>query len=117
MNVKLNLCNMFAWCTFGVMEARAITVMRTGNLIFKNWAPYKMKKKHMGDMLCLVPACQERDTLEHVMNCEFYSTKFNQTHGNVKDWAEYLVALNNERIDKFEQPLILCEGWTISNQP
>ena len=98
--------------TYGVMEARAITVMRTGNLIFKNWAPWKMKKQHMGDLLCLVPACRERDTLEHVMNCEFYNTKFVQIHGNVRDWAEYLVALNNERIDRFDQPLISCDGWT-----
>ena len=96
----------------GVMEARAITVMRTGNLIFKNWAHYKFSKKHMGDDRCMVPTCRERDTLNHVMKCEYYDTKFTQIHGNVKDWAEYLVALNNERIKKFGQPLISCEGWT-----
>ena len=79
----------------GVMEARAITVMRTGNLIFKNWAPWKFKKKYMGNKLCLEPACGEKDTLKHVMNCEFYESRLVQIHGNVKDWAMYLVALNN----------------------
>ena len=99
-----------------VIEARAITVMRTGNLVFKNWAPHKMLKKHMGDKLCLVPACQEKDSLEHVMRCEFYSARFVEKEGLTKDWATYLVALNHERIEKFSQPMILCEGWSTINQ-
>ena len=102
--------------TYGVMEARAITVMRTGNLVFKNWAPHKFAKKHMGDLLCLVPICQEKDTLKHVMECEFYNSKFIEMHGPTKDWALYLVALNNERIDRFDQPLILTDGWLTNQQ-
>ena len=103
--------------SFPVMEARAITVMRTGNLILKNWAPWKMHPKHMGNLLCLVPACQEKDTLEHVLKCEFYSTKFVESiDGPTKDWARYLVALNKERIEKFSQPLISCEGWSTITQ-
>ena len=98
--------------TFGVMEARAITVMRTGNLIFKNTAPWKLHKKHMGNKQCLVPACGEKDSLEHVLKCEYYDTRFINTQGGVRDWATYLVALNAERINKFKQPLISCEGWT-----
>ena len=99
------------------MEARAIAVMRAGNLIFKNWAPHKIIKKHMGDLKCLVPICQEKDSLAHVLNCEFYDTKFIETsEGNIRDWATYLVKLNNERIDKFDQPLISCEGWSTISQ-
>ena len=101
---------------FPVMEARAITVMRTGNLVFKNWAPHKFSKKNMGDLLCMVPACQEKDTLEHVMNCVFYTTKFVEKDGPIRDWATYLVALNRERIQKFGQPLILCDGWSTTTQ-
>ena len=102
--------------SYPIMEARAITVMRTGNLVFKNWAPHKFSKKHMGDLLCMVPVCQEKDTLEHVMECPFYTTKFVDKEGGIKDWATYLVALNRERIAKFGQPMILCEGWSTTYQ-
>ena len=78
--------------TYGVKEARAITVMRTGNLIFKNWAPHKIITKHKGDLKCLDPICQERDSLAHVLNCEYYDTKYIETsEGNIRDWATYLV--------------------------
>ena len=29
----------------------------------------------------------------------------------MKDWAEYLVKLNSERMKEFKQPLILLDGW------
>ena len=87
--------------------------MRTGNLVFKNWNPYKFANKHMGDKKCMFPPCQEPDTLEHVLECDFYETKFTESnHGPTKDWATYLVALHDERMKKFDQPLILCDGWS-----
>ena len=97
--------------TFPMLEARAITTMRTGNLIFKNWCPNKIRPKYMGDMKCLYPPCQEPDTLKHVMSCEYYSTKFKDTGESIKDWAKYLVQLNDERIKEFKQPLICTDGW------
>ena len=102
--------------TYGVMEARAITVLRTGNLAFKNWCPWKFSKKNIGDLRCMFPACSGMDTLKHVLECEFYTTKFIEKDGPTMDWATYLVALNNERIDKFGQALISCEGWSTTKQ-
>ena len=98
---------------FPVLEARAITALRTGNLIFKNWCPYRMQKRHMGDLLCLFPPCMEKDSLKHVMECQFYDTKFTEKeHSHIRDWADYLVNLHRERTKKFKQPLISCEGWS-----
>ena len=98
--------------TFPMMEARAITAWRTGTLVFKNWCPYRFRLKYQGDRKCLYPPCQGDDTLFHVREeCEFYSTKFIQTSGSIKDWAEYLVKLNKERMREFKQPLILMDGW------
>ena len=95
------------------MEARAITAMRTGNLIFKNWCPWKFLNKNNGDMKCLYPPCQELDSLKHVLKCDFYNTKFVEgSESSTKDWARYLVKLNAERIKEFDQPLISLEGWT-----
>ena len=98
--------------TFPLMEARAITAMRTGNLIYKNWAIWKFGMKHSGDLRCMFPPCQEPDTMMHVLECEFYTTKFEEKDGPTRDWANYLVKLNEERMTKFNQPLISCEGWS-----
>ena len=73
-----------------------------------------MNKKHMGDLKCLFPPCQEPDSLKHVMSCEYYESKFIDLEGPIRDWATYLVKLNNERIKKFSQPLICTDGWTFS---
>ena len=98
--------------TFNTVEARAITAMRTGNLIYKNWCPWKMLKRHMGDLRCLVKVCQEPDTLDHVMKCQFYDSKFSEGgEGPTRDWAQYLVSLHLERMEKFSQPLICFDGW------
>ena len=98
--------------TFPMLEARAITAWRTGTLVFKNWCPYRFRLKYQGDRKCLYPPCQGDDTLDHVMEeCEFYSTKYKMKTGSIKDWAEYLVKLNTERMKEFKQPLILLDGW------
>ena len=98
--------------TFPMLESRAITAWRTGTLIFKNWSGFKMKLRYQGDRKCLFPPCQGDDTLQHVKEeCEFYSTKFEEKTGGMKDWATYLVKLNSERIKEFKQPLILMDGW------
>ena len=92
-------------------EARAITAYRTGNLVFKNWAPYKFPKKQRGDKTCLFQPCQEEDSLKHVLQCEYYDTKFIEIDDPTRDLASYLVRLHEERMKKFSQPLICCEGW------
>ena len=101
---------------FPMMEARAITTLRTGHLVFKNWCPWKLAAKHKRDKLCMFTTCQELDSLKHVLQCDFYTTKFEETNqGPTKDWAVYLVKLHDERLEKFGQPLILCEGWSDSH--
>ena len=99
--------------TYSMLDARAITCLRTGNLMFKNWTPWKFWIRHKGDLKCLFNPCQDRDSLEHVMQCEYYTTKFYEGgEGSTRDWANYLVALNRERMQRFNQPLIDCEGWS-----
>ena len=98
--------------TFPMLEARAVTAWRTGTLVFKNWCPYRFRLKYQGDRKCLYPPCQGDDSLKHVKDeCEFYSTKYIEKTGSMKDWAEYLVKLNTERMKEFKQPLILLDGW------
>ena len=98
--------------TYTVMDTRAITALRTGNLIYKNWNPHKMRPRLMSDMTCLFQPCREPDTMKHVLTCEYYTSKFEEKEGPTRDWATYLVNLNRERIQKFGQPLISTEGWS-----
>ena len=98
--------------SFPKFEARAITALRTGNLIFKNWCPWKIRRQHAGDPYCMYQPCREKDTLQHVMECEFYSTKFISKDSPARDWSTYLVKLHQERMENFNQPLISCEGWS-----
>ena len=93
-------------------EARAITALRTGNLIFKNWCPWKIRRQHAGDPFCMFQPCGEKDSLLHVMECDYYTTKFINKDGPTKDWSNYLVKLHQERMERFNQPLISCEGWS-----
>ena len=70
-----------------------------------------IRKKHAGDPYCLFQPCMEKDSLDHVLNCQYYTTKFIEKEGPTRDWANYLVKLDQERVEKFGQPLISCEGW------
>ena len=96
---------------YTVFEARAITALRTCNIIFKNWCPWEFLKKNSGTK-CMYPPCPEKDSLLHVMECKFYRTKFEQVEGVTRDWANYLTRLNQERVSEFNQPLISCRGWS-----
>ena len=99
--------------TYNMLDARAITCLRTGNLVFKNWTPWKFWRKNRGDPKCLYDPCQEKDSLKHVLQCQYYTTRFYEGgEGPTRDWANYLVALNRERLKEFNQPLIDCEGWS-----
>ena len=100
---------------YTVFEARAITALRTGNIIFKNWCPWEFLKKNSGTK-CMYPPCPEKDSLLHVMECKFYRTKFEQVEGVTRDWANYLTRLNQERVSEFNQPLISCRGWSTVTQ-
>ena len=65
------------------------------NLIFKNWCPWKFQKKHLGDNKCLYRPCQEIDSLQHVMQWQYYTTRFYEGGEEpIRDWSNYLVSLN-----------------------
>ena len=58
-----------------------------------------------GGTHCLVKVCGGEDEIDHITKCFGYSTQCPKG-GNTKQLAEYLVALNRERIKKFNLPLI-----------
>ena len=97
---------------FNTMEARAITCFNTGNLVFKDWNPHKFTGKHAGDRWCLFSVCEGRDSYYHVrFECKLYTTKYRDTGDPVKDNADFLVKLDQERIKRWKLPLIVVSGY------
>ena len=93
---------------FDVMRARAITCFNTGNLVFKDTCPYLFRTRDQGDRKCLEPACGGEDSYIHVrFECKFYRTKFVNSGEPIKDNADYILKLNDERIQKWKTPLVI----------
>ena len=108
--------------TFGPMEARAIMAFNTGHLVFRGTKPFKFKGKYAGTKSCLFDMCTSTDTLYHAMwHCEWYKkegiipVERSRVSGPSvsKDLAEYLVRLHEYRMKKWNQPLIITEGWKL----
>ena len=76
---------------------------------------YEDRKHHLqelvsmevaGDMKCMFPACQEKDTMKHVL--EFYSNKVVGKFFPTRDWANYLADLDkgeNQGIQPTSDPM------------
>ena len=93
---------------FDVSRARAITCFNTGNLVFKDTCPNMFRARDQGNRDCLEPACGGRDSYLHVRyECKFYTTKYVDTGKPVWDNAEYILALNRERIRRWRTPLVI----------
>ena len=108
--------------TFGPMEARAIMAFNTGHLVFRGTKQFKFQGKYAGTKTCLFDMCTATDTLYHVMwYCEWYRKEgiIPVDRARIdgpcvsKDLAEYLVKLHEYRIRKWNQPLIITEGWKL----
>ena len=59
-----------------------------------------------GSTHCFVQVCGGEDSLEHVSQCFGYESTFNKKDSSEQAQAEYLVALNRERLKKYKRPLI-----------
>ena len=114
--------NMPEHWTYGPMEARAIMAFNTGHLVLRGTKQFHFKGKYADTKTCLFDLCNHTDTLWHVMwHCEWYkregivpTDKVRLTGPSVcKDLAEYLVKLHEFRMEKWGQPLIIVEGWTL----
>merc|ERR1712098_266674 len=86
-------------------KSRAILLWRTGGLKFKTrWKLYNVKRG-IG-IGCLMPVCPGLDNLDHVKNCPFYETKWDNRWKDDEELATYLVKLNRERTRRFKMPIL-----------
>ena len=86
-------------------KSRAILLWRTGGLKFKTqWKLYNVKRG-IG-IGCLMPVCPGLDNLDHVKNCPFYETKWDNRWKDDEELAIYLVKINRERTRRFKMPIL-----------
>ena len=89
-------------------NAKAILMFKVGCLKFKgSWKRNNSSK--FKDAICLVPDCSEPDTLKHVMRCKGYQNKWLEeleVEFDEREFSEYLVLLNRERMDRFKLPIL-----------
>ena len=92
---------------FNRIEAKLMLGYKTGELNFKEFKRWEMKKK-FGNTDCFVIGCKNKDTLTHVMQCEGYETKPEKfaLNGRDRPMANYLKELDQERWKKYKISMI-----------
>ena len=86
------------------LTAKLLLCYRIGELNFKTNRRGEAIAK-AGSTLCLGKVCGGEDSLEHVMQCDLYDTRYN---GHDSEWAlaDYLVKLYIERNKKYGEALV-----------
>ena len=84
-------------------QAKCALLYEAGELNFRTNRRNEALKKY-GTLDCVVPGCGEPDTLEHIMECHGYSTKFKQG-GSPHEWIEFLSTIDLERFKKYRTSL------------
>ena len=90
-------------------QAKLYFAYKIGELQFKDYRRGEYIKK-FGDTLCFT-GCGQPDSLEHVMNCKGYATKWNGETGwedlnSINTLVDYLRELDRERTSRFKLPVI-----------
>ena len=96
-------------------EAQLFLAYKIGGLRFKYDCKGEFGRKY-GDTDCFVEGCREPDTLDHVMYCRGYKSRYIgqgwqwEDLTSVKKVTKYLTELNSERTRRFKIPLIYQPG-------
>ena len=86
-------------------RSRVWLAWRVGSLRFKTaWRLYNTRRG-LGTK-CIMPMCGHEDTLDHMKQCKFYETKWDDKWVEDEDIARYLEKANRERFIKAKMPLI-----------
>ena len=68
------------------------------------WKIYNVKRGVGTD--CVMPLCGEDDTLDHIKECKWYETKWDEKCSTEGELANYLVKINRERLKKVKMPIL-----------
>ena len=96
-------------------EAKLYFAYKVGSLRFKDYARSESIRKY-GNSDCWIPGCTGPDTLEHVLSCWGYKTKYKgpewkwEDLKTIKRVANYLTELDRERTRRFGMSLLYRPG-------
>ena len=86
------------------IEARAAFLFYVGELNFRT-SRRKESEAKFGSVKCLARNCHAEDTWRHVRTCRGYSTRVPSGEIPQEQMGKIIVALNDERVQKWNSPL------------
>ena len=87
--------------------AKALISWRSGSLKFKSvWRLYNVKRGVGTKCVMEVNGCNQEDTWNHMVTCDFYETKWDPRWWQEKDIACYIIKVNRERLRRAKMPLL-----------
>ena len=96
-------------------EAKLYFAYKVGSLRFKAFSKGESMRKY-GNTDCWIPGCTGPDTLEHVLSCWGYKTKYKgpgwewEDLQSIKKVTKYLTELDLERLRRFGMSLVYRPG-------
>ena len=86
------------------IEARAAFLFYVGELNFRT-SRRKESEAKFGSVKCMARNCHAEDTWRHVRTCRGYSTRVPSGEIPQEQMGKIIVALNDERVQKWNSPL------------
>ena len=97
--------------TWSKLEGKMMIAFRLGELELKTNRSGESSRLYGGNQ-CLVGVCGGLDNLDHVAECEGYTSRPDgQGSGDPKAVVNYLIRLNAERTRRWSMPLLYIRGW------
>ena len=94
-----------AYFSWPKTKSRSLLFWRIGALRLKTqWKIYNTKRRLGTD--CVMPLCNGVDNIEHIKKCPWYDTKWSDKVVTDSDFANYLVKINRERLNKVKMPIL-----------
>ena len=94
-----------AYFSWPKTKSRSLLFWRIGALRLKTqWKIYNTKRGLGTD--CVMPLCNGVDNIEHIKKCTWYDTKWSDKVVTDSDFANYLVKINRERLNKVKMPIL-----------
>ena len=87
------------------LQSQALLGWRTGSLKFRStWKVYNTK--HGLSSSCVFPLCSGIDSWSHMIQCPWYTVKWNPKFTEEEEIATYILKVSMERLKRLRMPLL-----------
>ena len=87
------------------LMSQALLGWRTGSLKFRStWKVYNTK--HGLSWACVFPLCPDEDSWNHMIQCPWYTVKWNPKYTEEEEITTYILKVSMERLKRCRLPLL-----------